>query len=54
MIGGVEASMAAGEILALIAELKKEYKDDPKALEALQEVETRARQIKEEGDAGWY
>lgn len=54
MTSGVEASVAAGEIMALIAELKEKYKDDPKALEALQEVEAKARQIKEAGDSGWY
>ncbi len=54
MIGGVEASTAAGEILYLIKQLKEKYKDDPKALEALQEVEAKAQQIKEAGDAGWY
>lgn len=54
MIGGVEASTAAGEILYLIKQLKEKYKDDPKAHEALQEVEAKAQQIKEAGDAGWY
>ena len=54
MISGVEASTAAGEILSLIGKLKEKYKDDPKALEALQEVEAKAQQIKEAGDAGWY
>ena len=54
MIGGVGASVAAGEILALIKELEEEYKDDPKALEALREVKSKAQQIKEAGDAGWY
>ena len=54
MIGGVEASMAAREILTLINELEEKYKDDPKALEALQEVKAKAQQIKEAGDAGWY
>ena len=35
MIGGAEASTAAGEILHLIKQLKEKYKDDPKALEGL-------------------
>lgn len=54
MIGGIEASVAAGEILALIEELKKKYGADAKAIEALNEVEAKARQIKEAGDAGMY
>lgn len=54
IMSGVEASTVALQIMTLIAELKKKYKDDPKALEALQEVEAKAQQIKEAGDAGWY
>jgi len=54
MINGVEASTAAGEILALIKKLEEKYKDDTKALDALQEVKAKAQQIKEAGDAGWY
>lgn len=54
MISGVGASTAAGEILYLLNQLDEKYKDDPKVLKALQEVKTKAQQIKEAGDAGWY
>ena len=54
MISGVEASVAAGEILALIEDLKKKYGDNPRALEALREVEAKAQEIQRLGDAGFY
>jgi hypothetical protein len=54
MIGGVEASAAAGEILALVERLKSEYKDKPEAVEALEKVKKKAEEIKTAGDAGWY
>ena len=54
MIGGIEASMAAGEILALIGRLETEYKDEPKTIEALKKVRKKAEEIKVAGDAGYY
>jgi hypothetical protein len=54
MFNGTEASVAAGEILALVEKLKEKFKSDPKALEALGEVEKKAKEIKTAGDAGWY
>jgi hypothetical protein len=49
-----DADIVAGEILYRVAELEKEYKDHPKALEALQKVKDLAREIKKAGESGWY
>lgn len=54
MMNGIEASVAAGEILALIEKLKEKYKDKPDAIEALVCVEKKAQEIKKLGDSGWY
>ncbi|HRH23636.1 MAG TPA: hypothetical protein PK295_03320 [Candidatus Magasanikbacteria bacterium] len=53
MIAGVEKSTTAEAILGLVRKLKEKYKDEPKALEALKEVETEAENLKKEGDAGY-
>ena len=49
-----DADIVAGEILYRIAELEKEYKDEPKALEALQKIKDLAQEIKRAGETGWY
>jgi len=54
MLGGVEASCVAGEILVLIEKLKAEYEDEPKVIEALEKIEKKAQEIKTAGDTGWY
>ena len=49
ILGGIGASCAAGEILALIK--ASEGEDDA---ERIKKIEEKCEHIKETGDEGWY
>ena len=52
--GNAGASCAAGEILELIRTKKEENIDKPEVIKVLEEVETKAKEIKDSADSGWY
>lgn len=54
MMGGIGASAAASEILALVEKLKSDHFQNPTVLDVLNQIEHKAQEIKEAGDAGWY
>lgn len=54
MMGGIGASVAASEILALVAKLKHNHPQNPEVLDVLNQIEHKAQEIKEAGDSGWY
>jgi hypothetical protein len=54
MAGNIGASCAAEEILKLIQTKKEENIDKPEVVKVLEEVEAKAKEIKDSADSGWY